>query len=462
MVYELTDVGRTSLGPEGHLDPRHRTADGLTVSSSELPRWTAWSGAGLCIANTIGAGVLLSTGFMAQGMGPGPILLAWLLGAVLATLGAIAYGSVAAGVVESGGEYRYLEKLIHPFVGHLAGWGSLVLGFSAPIAVDALAIGAFLRTLVPGAPSPVVTGVAVVLISTFLHGRGRSLSKSVQDRLVAIKLALVVGLLMFGLWMGSWSWPTWAPPKGGADFPTRAIFENQFWIAFAFSGWNAAVYAAAEFRDPKRDVPKAMLIGLLVVSVIYFGLNWVFVANLTPSDAAAVFTYEETRVTLAHVLASRLGGPIASSAVSVLAILVFVSAISAMTVVGPRVYAEMAKDGVLPKALGTAERGSPTLATWLQGGIATLFVLTHGVLEVVTSAAAFLMVFAALAASCVFRIPGSSLGAKAAGAAYGVFVVVILAVGLTWGSWKLWVSLGVILGASIVSQLVRARTTQSG
>jgi APA family basic amino acid/polyamine antiporter len=107
------------------------------------------SGVGLVVANMIGAGVFVSAGFMAQQLRPGVILLAWAVGAALALAGAIAYGGVVRVCPRSGGEYRFLSDLLHPFAGYLAGWTSLLVGFSAPIAAPALAAGPFARTLWP-------------------------------------------------------------------------------------------------------------------------------------------------------------------------------------------------------------------------------------------------------------------------------------------------------------------------
>ena len=104
---------------------------------------------GIVAANMIGAGVFLSSGYMAQDMGPGTILLAWVAGAVIAQAGCRAYAAVAQIVSRSGGEYRYLSELLHSSLGSLAGWASLLLGFSAPVAVGAVAAGPS-----PGRSSP--------------------------------------------------------------------------------------------------------------------------------------------------------------------------------------------------------------------------------------------------------------------------------------------------------------------
>src|SRR5688572_26933907 len=105
------------------------------------------SGVGLVMANMVGVGVLTTTGYMAGQLGPWTILLAWLAGGALAMAGARCYAEIAAIIPRSGGEYRYLSDLLHPFLGYLAGWTSLLVGFSAPVAVAAATAGPFFITL---------------------------------------------------------------------------------------------------------------------------------------------------------------------------------------------------------------------------------------------------------------------------------------------------------------------------
>ncbi len=360
------------------------------------------SGVGLVAANMIGAGVLLSTGFMAQSMGPFPILLAWVVGAVLALAGARTYAAVAMLVPRSGGEYRYLSELLHPSLGYVAGWASLLVGFSAPVAVDALAAGAFAGTL--GCPIDARwVGAALVVALTALHVIGLKTSARAQNVLVLAKVVFVVAFVGIGIVAGSNHWPTWTPPARSDGFPVAAFVGSLFYIAFAFSGWNAATYAAEEFQEPKRDVPRAMLIGCALVAVLYLAVNWIFVANLTPSDASAVFDYESRRVTLGHVIVLRLLGPWAGRAMSAVVILLFASAMSAMTFAGPRVYAAMAKDGFLPHALAGAPGRPPVASMLLQSALALLIVFTHGLQQALNNVGALLTLFAALTAVGLFR-----------------------------------------------------------
>ena len=336
-----------------------------------------FSGMGMVIANMIGAGVFLSTGYMAQDLAPQYILLAWIIGAFLALMGAKAYAGLARIVPHSGGEYRFLSTLVHPFLGYLAGWASLLIGFSGPIAVDAVAAGAFANTLDPWISREFFAAVLVIVLT---------------------------GVHAIGLVGGSNAWPGWQPPNQSEGFPMSPFIQNLFYIAFAFSGWNAAVYAASEFKNAKRDVPKAMILGCSVVGLLYLLVNWVFVANLTPQQCKVVEIYEEARITLGHLIMKDLVGEVGAACMSVLAIIAFISAMSAMTFIGPRVYAAMAKDGFLPRILEGKEGKPPTGAVVLQGAIALFLIYAYQIPRVLNNIGAILTLFSALTVFSLFWV----------------------------------------------------------
>jgi len=362
-----------------------------------------FSGMGMVVANMIGAGVFLSTGYMAQDLTPKLILLAWAIGAFLALSGARAYAEIAQLVPRSGGEYRYLSTLVHPALGYLAGWASLLLGFSAPIAIDAFAAGAFANTIHLGV-NPKTFAALIIILLTGMHAIGLRFSVTAQNVLVVVKIVLVVGFVAAGLAGGHNSWPTWQPPSKAAGFPIGPFMQNLFYIAFAFSGWNAAVYAASEFRDPKRDVPRAMLLGCAAVGALYMIVNWVFVANLTPEQCKVVFTYETARVTLGHLIMKSVVGEAGAACMSILAIIAFISAVSAMMFVGPRVYAAMAKDGFLPRFLEAKEGRPPIGAVILQGAIALFLVFAYQLQQILNNVGAILTLFSALTVFSLFWI----------------------------------------------------------
>jgi APA family basic amino acid/polyamine antiporter len=362
-----------------------------------------FSGMGMVIANMIGAGVFLSTGFMAQDMNSQQILCAWIVGMLIAMTGAKAYSGIAQLVPQSGGEYRFLSALMHPALGYLAGWASLLIGFSAPIAISAMAAGAFAGTLHSGVNAASVAAL-VILALTAAHASGMRISITAQNALVAVKILLVAGFILAGLICGSNAWPEWTPPHASEGFPVGSFMKNLFYIAFAFSGWNAAIYAASEFKNPKRDVPRAMMPGCLVVGILYLFINWIFVANLTPEQSAVVFSYETDRITLGHLIMQNILGDAGAACMSIFAIIVFISSASAMTFLGPRVYAAMAQDGFLPAALKGKEGKAPVGAVMLQGAIALFLVLVYQLQEVLSNAGAILTLFSALTVFSLFWI----------------------------------------------------------
>jgi amino acid transporter len=415
-----------------------------------------FSGMGMVIANMIGAGVFLSTGFMAQDLTPKQILLAWIIGAFLAMAGARAYAGIAKMVPHSGGEYKYLSTLVHPALGYLAGWASLLLGFSAPIAIDAVVAGAFANTLAPWVNPKLFAALLIVLI-TVVHAIGLRFSVTAQNVLVAIKIALVVGFMAIGLIGGHNSWPAWQPPNSSASFPWGPFMQNLFFIAFAFSGWNAAVYAASEFKNPARDVPRAMVLGCAIVGVIYLFVNWVFVANLTPEQCKVVFTYETARITLGHLIMKNLVGEVGAACMSVLAIVAFISAVSAMTFLGPRVYAAMAKDGFLPRILDGKEGKPPIGAVILQGIIALFLVFAYQLGEVLNNVGAILTLFSALTVFCLFWVyfkkPEGYQKPAFAALLAGLFYLLLSGVMLYFG-FKRSPTLNLWVGASILMALI--------
>jgi len=391
-----------------------------------------WTGIGLVVADMIGAGVFLSTGFMAQDMGPGTILLAWLVGALLALAGARAYAAVAERIPRSGGEYRYLSELLHPVFGSLAGWASLLLGFSAPIALDALAAASYLAMLVPGLPVR-PTGAALVIVLVVFQAVNLRSARWTQNLLVAMKALLILAFVAIGLALGSNRWPAWAPPHVSTGFPWPAFMGSLFYIAYAFSGWNIAAYAAEEFHSPRRDVPRAMMIGCGAVALVYLLLNWIFVANLAPARATAVFDYDTTRVTLGHLIATDLIGQAGAKVMSVFIALAFLSAMSAMMFAGPRVYAAMAKDGFLPRFLrGQADR-PPLASIVFQGAMAIVILYTHEIRQILQNVGAILVLFSGLTALSLFRMrwqrghgPRPSVGALAAAGLYAASAALML------------------------------------
>jgi APA family basic amino acid/polyamine antiporter len=362
------------------------------------------SGVGLVVASMVGVGVLTTAGFMARDLGPGTILWAWVVGAVAAASGARAYATLAELVPRSGGEYRYLSTLLHPAAGYLAGWTSLLVGFSAPVALSAYTAGAFAATLVPGL-QPRAVGAALVIVVTLVNALDVGTSRRAQDALVVVKVLLLVGFVALGAMAGAHGWPTWTAPGAGAGRSLLGPFMvSQIYIAYAFTGWNTVAYMAEEFRDPRRDVPRSMVIGALVVGAMYLAVNWVFVANLGRERLVAWTHGDTERITLAHLIAEDLLGRTGGRVMSAVVFVALTSSVSAMTVAGPHVYAAMAGEGYLPRFL-IGPTGQPSRApVWVQGAIAILLIATHSFELLLRNVGAILTFNSALTALSLWRV----------------------------------------------------------
>jgi APA family basic amino acid/polyamine antiporter len=395
-----------------------------------------WSGVGLVVGNVVGVGVLTNTGYMAGRLGPGAILLAWLLGGVMAMCGARAYAELARVIPRSGGEYRYLSDLLHPFCGTLAGWTSLLVGFAAPIALCAATAGPFFATLVPGA-SPRLVGMVLILLATASQAFHLRWSAWTQDALAMVKGLLIAGFIAAGLVLGAHTVPSWTAPQAPAGVPVRPFAVSLVYIAFAYSGWNAVTYAAEEFRDPARTVPRAMLLGTALVTSIYLLVNAVFVANLSGERLSGWLAEDTTRITLAHLLMAKLAGPGAARLTSLFVVLSLASSIISMTLAGPRVAAAMAAEGFLPRALAGKVGRPPVWSVLLQSGVALLLLGTHGFEALLRSVGAILTLTSALTVAALARLrfartplPRPSAGVLAAAAVY-----------LAGSAWMLWYTL---------------------
>lgn len=383
------------------------------------PKLGLLSGIGLVASSMIGVGVLVSAGWAASVLGPGEILLAWLVGGAIALCGARAYAELALLVPRSGGEYRYLAELLHPALGALAGWASLFLGFAAPVAFCAAMADAYMGTLVELPPHAV--GIGIVLASTALGASSARATRRVQDALALAKVLLFGLFLAVGLAAGSHAWPTWRPEVAHTGFPVASFFGQLLWVGLAYTGWNTASYVSEEFREPRRDVPRAMLLGTLLVMALYLAVNWVFVANL---DTGALAQWradggDGARTTLAHLIVRELAGPAGAAAMSSFVVLAMFSSVSAFTIAGPRVYAAMAEDGALPRVFAARSGTAPVASTLLQGATALALLLTHSFDLLAENCGAVLTFTTALAALALLRVrlrPPPELAARKPGA----------------------------------------------
>lgn len=321
------------------------------------------SAAALVVANMIGVGVFTTSGFALASLGsPELVLLAWAVGGLLAMCGALSYGALARCIPESGGEYTFLSKIVHPLAGFLAGWVSLLAGFTAPIAAAALGLQAYLA----GFFGPTVTtewiGTGAILAAGLMHGLRLREGVVVQNLAVGLKLLLIGGFVLLGAWLTAGDPDLVAAEFTGTEWTAFAV--TLVWISFAYSGWNAAVYIASEVRDPRRNLQRSLWLATALVTVVYLALNAVFLYSAPAEELAG-------KAEVGAIAAEALGGPHLRQGVSLLISLALFTSISSMMMVGPRVYARMAEDNLFPRFFAAGD-DVPTVAVALQVSLALL------------------------------------------------------------------------------------------
>ncbi|MBK8262086.1 MAG: amino acid permease [Nannocystis sp.] len=374
----------------------------MTTPTQSLPRTLRASTAALLVvASMVGAGVFTTTGFLVRDLGaPLAVLLAWAVGGVVALCGALAYAELVTALPDNGGEYRLLGRIYHPAVGFVAGWISLIVGFSAPMAASALAFGEYLGRLFPEAAlSPSLAGLALILGLALLHALRVRIGGAAQDLVTALLVAMIVAFIAAGLWVGDLRWLT-APAErstlealASPEFAVGLVF-----VSFAYSGWNAAAYLAGEIERPSESVPKALVLGTGAVALLYVGLNLVFLIAGPPAALAGV-------VEVGYVAALGLFGPTIGALMTVVVALGLLTTVSALMMAGPRVYEAMGADyprlGALASRSGSARAG-PTAAIVLQVAVASVMVLTAAFDELLAYMGLTLALSSALTIAGVF------------------------------------------------------------
>lgn len=353
----------------------------------------------IVIASMIGTGVFTTLGLQAEAVPDGAaLLLLWVLGGLVALCGALCYAELAAALPRSGGEYHFLSRIFHPRLGQLAGWVSVTVGFSAPVALASMALGRYAGTFLP--VDPLWIAIVAVLAVTALHSFDLELGGAFQVVATLVKVAVIVFFCAAGLVYGGVAGSLSLSPSGetlglvlSAPFGLSLIY-----VSYAYSGWNAAAYLADEVEEPQRTVPLALVHGTLVVTGLYLLLNLTFLRTIGPKELAGTL---EVGALSARNIFGEEGGVVLSLVLSLL----LASTISAMVLAGPRVLERIAQEVPALHFLSIRNRrGAPTRAVLLQQGLAMGLIVTGTFDAVLTFAGFTLALFSALTVAGVFRL----------------------------------------------------------
>ncbi len=296
------------------------------------------------VANMVGTGVFTSLGYQVIDLQNGfTLLLLWAVGGMLALFGSFAYGELGASLPRNGGEYNFLSRIYHPLIGFQAGWASIMIGFAAPIAAAALALGDYsigmLGTEDPNPWLEKIIAIIVVIGISLVHLQNLKTVSKFQKIFTAFKIILIVVLIILGFILGDGgSGISFAPTKQSFnDMFTMAFAGSLVWVMLAYSGWNAAAYIVDDMENPAKNLPRSLLIGTVVVSVLYILLNMMFLYVAPIQDL--MFQKD-----VGNVAAQNIFGSAGAAVVSGLIAFALISAISSMVWAGPRVSAAIGED----------------------------------------------------------------------------------------------------------------------
>jgi APA family basic amino acid/polyamine antiporter len=354
---------------------------GLNSTSKKISWKTA---AGIVIANMIGTGVFTSLGFqLAVVQNTWTILLLWTFGGIMALLGALVYAELGTHFRRTGGDYIFLSETIHPLVGYLYAWVSLVVGFSAPIAIAAMAMNNYLSPVLGETQLP---GLIFLVLIPAVHIFSVSSSAKFQNGMTILKIAFVLALIGIGLGFGTNST---SPALNFSDSWQDEILLPGFavsliYVFYAYTGWNSAAYIIEEVDQPKKNLPKALIGATLLVMVIYVLLQLVLLKHASVSQLTG-------QVQVADIAFGNLFGAGGAVWVSLFIGVQLIATISGYAWVGPRVTYAMAKDYKLWSPLAKVNgQNIPVRAIVLNTGI-SLVLFVSGSFEQIMLYAGFIL-----------------------------------------------------------------------
>jgi basic amino acid/polyamine antiporter, APA family len=386
----------------------------------------------------VGSGIFINSYVVAKLVHtPAMILGAWVTGGLLALVGAFIYAELANRMPKVGGQYAYIREAYDPLLGFLYGWVSILVIHAGGTAAVAVTFGKYFREFSHSAVPEKVAAVSVVVALTAINCIGVSAGSGVQSFFMVLRILAIVMIVGCGAWFLLRSpaapHPTWRPLLDHpASFDLLTVFGAALIpVIFAYGGWQTSNYIASEIREPRINLPKALLLGVIGVIALYVSVNIVYVQALSPAGLA------DTTTPASAVMRAALG----NFGAKLIAITIAISTLGFLSqamLTYPRVAFAMAEDGVLPRAfarLGSRSR-VPVVAIILQGAITSAAVLLGTFEQLLSYVVVMDWLFFGLTATClfVFRrrqargevLPSASPGFRVPGHPWttGLFVLV--------------------------------------
>lgn len=366
-----------------------------------------WTAVALIIGQVIAVGIFLTPAGMAKSVGsPFWLLVIWLLIGLMTLSGALCYGELAARFPEAGGSYVYLREIYGRVVAFLYGWMVLLVldpGLTAIFGVGLASYAGYLVELSPFGKQ--ITAISIIVIVGLINILGARIGANFLKVLTVTKIGTLLFIIGYGFLGGFGDWNNFQPFFAVPVDTFGAFAGGIVGAFFAFAGWWEVTRIAGEIENPERNLPKALIIGVVAITIIYILTSAVFF-YLVPISAV---TNDETFAAQAgEALFGKVGGIVFASIViiSVLGTLV------AYLMVSPRVYYAMAKDEVFFKSFGEPHPryGTPHRATIIQVFLACILILSGNFEEILSYFFFVVVLFIALVVAGIFKVHDKEFG----------------------------------------------------
>ena len=358
----------------------------------------------LVMGGIVGSGIFINSYVVAKLVHtPAMILGAWLAGGLLALVGAFIYAELSNRMPKVGGQYAYIREAYDPLLGFLYGWVSILVINAGGTAAVAVTFGKYFREFSRGTVTENVAAVSVGVALTAINCMGVRAGSGVQSFFMVLRILAIVMIVCCGAWFlfrspaaphASWH----AVLDRPISFDLLSVFGAALIpVMFAYGGWQTSNYIASEIREPRQNLPKALVLGVIGIIVLYVSVNIIYVQVLTPAGLAA------TTIPASAVMHAALGN-FGATLVAIMIAISTLGFLSSAMLTYPRITFAMAQDGVFPAAfarLGSNSR-APVAAIMLQGAITITATLLGTFEQILNYVVVMDWLFFGLTASCIF------------------------------------------------------------
>lgn len=350
----------------------------------------------LVMGGIVGAGIFVNPSVVAQQVhSPALILGAWIFGGLVGLAGAFIWAELAATLPAVGGQYAYLREAFHPAVAFLYGWVLLLVIQTGGMAAVSITFARYFLELTSlSAPDWLVATVALGAL-TLINCLGVKAGGRTQSALMVMKIIAIAALVIGGLAMA------------GTHLSTNTVREREWSLGsfggamvpvlFAYGGWQTANFVAAEVKDPKKNLPRGLLLGVIGVVILYSTVNWVCVRSLGPQVLAATHTPATAVMRLAF---GNSGAQFIAAAIAISTL----GFLSQSILTAPRVYFAMADDGLFFRAVAwlAPRTRVPVVAIVLQSVWTIVIALSGRYEQILNYVVSMDFVFFGLTATTIF------------------------------------------------------------